>query len=55
MRELYVRIMRELYERIIVPTVMYGSESWSMKVEKRDKLDQYQCRLLLEYAHYKGN
>ena len=30
---------RELYERIVVPNVMYGSESWDMRVEERNNLD----------------
>ena len=46
MKKLYVKIMRELYERIVVPTVMYGSESWSMKVEERDKLDVSEMKCL---------
>ena len=32
-------VKRELYERIVVPTVMYGSESWGMRLEERNKLD----------------
>ena len=32
-------VKRELYERIVVPTVMYGFESWGMRLEERNKLD----------------
>ena len=32
-------VKRELYERIVVPTVMYGLEAWAMRVEERNKLD----------------
>ena len=32
-------VKRELYERIVVPPVIYGSESWGMRVEERNKLD----------------
>ena len=38
-RSVTVGVKRELYERIVVPTVMYGSESWGMRVEERNKLD----------------
>ena len=38
-RSLTVDLKRELYEKIVVPTVMYGSEFWGMKVEERGKLD----------------
>ena len=34
-----VRVKRELYERIVGPTIIYGSESWGMKVKERDKLN----------------
>ena len=30
---------RRTFERIVVPTVMYVSESWGMRVEERNKLD----------------
>jgi len=43
---LNVEVKRELYERIVVPTVMYGSESWGMKVEERDKLDVAEMKCL---------
>ena len=39
-------LKRELYERIVVPTVMYGSESWGMKVEERGKLDVAEMKCL---------
>ena len=45
-RSLTVGVKRELYERIVVPTVMYGSESWGMKVEERDKLDVAEMKCL---------
>ena len=45
-RSVTVRVKRELYERIVLLTVMYGSESWGMKVKERDKLDvaEMKCR-----------
>ena len=44
-RSVNVRVKRELYERIVVPTVMYGSESWGMRVE-RNKLDVAEMKCL---------
>ena len=38
-RSVNVRAKRELYERLVVPTVLYGSEAWSLRVEERSKLD----------------
>ena len=38
-RSVTLGVKKELYERIVVPTVMYGSESWGMRVEERNKLD----------------
>ena len=38
-RSVNVWVKRELFERIVLPTVMYGSESWGMRVEERNKLD----------------
>merc|ERR1712237_20261 len=32
-RSVTLNVKRELYERIVVPTVIYGSESWGMRVE----------------------
>ena len=29
-----------------MPTVMYGSESWGMKVTKRQKLNEFEMRCL---------
>ena len=45
-RSVTLRVKRELYERIVVPTVMYGSEAWGMKVEERDKLDVAEMKCL---------
>ena len=35
-RSVTLGVKRELYERIVVSTVMYGSESWGMRVEERN-------------------
>ena len=35
---------RELYERVVVPTLMYGSEAWVMRLQERSKLDVMKMR-----------
>ena len=30
-------VKRELYERVVVPTVVYGSETWSLSTQERRK------------------
>merc|ERR1712074_391147 len=45
-RSATLNVKRELYERIVVPTVIYGSESWGMKVEERGKLDVAEMKCL---------
>jgi len=44
-RSVSLNVKKELYERIVVPTVMYGSETWGMKREEKNKLDvsEMQC------------
>ena len=37
-RELGMNVKKALYEKVVVPTVMCGSESWGMKVNERQKL-----------------
>ena len=39
-------VMKVLYEKVVVSTVMYGSESWSMKVTKRQKLNVFEMECL---------
>ena len=45
-RSVTVSVKRELYERVVVPTIMYGSESWGMKVTERNKLDVSEMKCL---------
>ena len=36
-RGLGMNVKKVLYEKVVVPTIMYGSESWGMKVTERQK------------------
>ena len=45
-RSVNFKAIRELYERVVVPTVMYGSEAWGLRVEERRKLDVMEMRCL---------
>ena len=38
-RVLGMNVKKVLYEKVVVPSVMYGSESWGMKVTERQKLN----------------
>ena len=38
-RGLGMNVKKVLYEKVVVPTVMYGSESWGMKATERQKLE----------------
>ena len=31
-------VKRELYERVVIPTVVYGSETWSLSAQERRKI-----------------
>merc|ERR1712121_444092 len=44
-RSVSLNVKKELYERIVVTTVTYGSETWDMRREERNKLDvsEMQC------------
>ena len=45
-RGLGMNVKRALYEKVIVPTVMYGSELWGMKESERQKLNVFEMRCL---------
>ena len=40
-RELGMNVRKVLYEKVVVPTVMYGLESWGMKVTKIQTLNVF--------------
>ena len=41
-RGLAMNVKKVLYEKVVVPTVMYGSKSWGMKVTERQKLNVFE-------------
>ena len=45
-RGLGMNVTRFLYEKVAMPTVMYGSESWGMKVTERQKLNVFEVKCL---------
>ena len=49
-RGLGMNVKRVLYEKVIVPTVMYGSELWGMKVSERQRLNVFEMRCLRSMA-----
>ena len=49
-RGLSMNVKRVLYEKMVVPTVMYGSECWGMKVGERQKLNVFEMKCLRSMA-----
>ena len=47
-------LKKVLYEKVVVPTVMYGSESWGMKVTERQKLNVFDVRCRGVWLVYLG-
>ena len=45
-RGLGMNVKKVLYEKVVLPTVMYGSESWGMKVTERQKLNVFEMECL---------
>ena len=45
-RGLGMNVKKVLYEKVFVPTVTYGSESWGMKVTERQKLNVFEMKCL---------
>ena len=41
-----MNVKKVLYEKVAVPTIMYGSESWGMKVTERQKLNVFEMKCL---------
>ena len=45
-RGLRMNVKKALYEKVVVPTVMYGSELWGMRVSERQKLNVFEMKYL---------
>ena len=45
-RGLGMNVKKVLFEKVVVPTLMYGSESWGMKVTERQKLNVFEMKCL---------
>ena len=45
-RGLGMSVKKVLYEKVVVPTVMYGSELWGTKVYERQKLNVFEMKCL---------
>ena len=35
-------VKQELYERVVIPTVIYGSETWSLIAQDRRKIEVFE-------------
>ena len=45
-RGLGINVKRVLYEKVVMPTVIYDSESWDMKVIERQNLNVFEMKCL---------
>ena len=45
-RKLGMNVKKVLHEKVVMPTVMYSSESWGMKVTERQKLNVFEMKCL---------
>ena len=45
-RGLGKNVKKILYEKVVMPTVMYGSESWGTKASERQKLNVFEMKCL---------
>ena len=39
-------VIRELYERVVIPTMVYGSEMWSLSAGERRKMEVFEMMCL---------
>ena len=39
-------LKRELYERVVIPSVVYGSETWSLSAQERRKIQVFEMMCL---------
>ena len=44
-------VKRELYERVVMPTMLYGSETWSLGAQERIKLKVVEMMCLRNMWH----
>jgi len=45
-RQLGMNVKRRLYEGVIVPTALYGAETWGMKVAEKKKVNVFEMKCL---------
>ena len=45
-RSLSINVKRMMYERIVVPTVLYGAETWSLNVREKKRLNVMEMKCL---------
>ena len=39
-------LKREVYERVVIPTMVYGSETWSLSAQERRKIEVFEMMCL---------
>ena len=41
-----IEVKRELYERVVIPTVVYGWETWALSAQERRKIEVFEMMCL---------
>ena len=49
-RGLVMNVKKAFYAKVVMPTVMHGSELWGMKVTERQKLNLFEMKCLRSMA-----
>ena len=47
-------IKRELYERVVIPTVVYGSKTWALSAQERRKIEVFEMMCLRNICGIRG-
>ncbi len=45
-RALGMKAERRLYEGVVIPTALYGAETWNVRESERNRLDVFETRCL---------
>ena len=45
-KSIFREVKRELYERVVIPTIVYGSETWSLSSQERRKIEVFKMTCL---------
>ena len=47
---IFREVKRKFYERVVIPTVVYSSETWSLNARERRKIEEFE-----KHVYHKGS